>query len=43
MLFFKNHAENEAAKLNLDIFLFFKKDLHKVKINGQHISLNIFW
>ena len=43
MLLFKNHAENEAAKLDLDIFLFFKIDFHKVKINGQHISLNIFW
>ena len=43
MLFFKNHAENEAAKLDPDIFLFFKRDLHKVKIIDQYISLNMFW
>ena len=30
-IFFKNHAENEAAKLVLDLFLFFKKALYEVK------------
>ena len=31
MLFFKNHAENEAMRLVPDIFLFFRKALDEVK------------
>ena len=29
--FFKNHAENEAGRLDLDLFLFFKKALYELK------------
>ena len=31
MFFFKNHAENERARLFPDLFLFFKKALYEVK------------
>ena len=31
MVFFKNHAENEAMRLVPDIFLFFRKALDEVK------------
>ena len=30
-IFLENHAENEAGRLVPDIFLFFKKALHKVR------------
>ena len=30
-IFFKYHPENEAGRLVPDLFLFFKKALHKVK------------
>ena len=43
MYFFKNHAENEIWKLVLDICLFFKKALNKVKASGQSLSFNIIW
>ena len=42
-IFFKNPAENEAARLVPDLFLFFKKALYKVKAGGQNFSFNIFW
>ena len=42
-IFFKNHAENEAGKIILDLFLFFKKPLYKVRASDQHLSLNIVW
>ena len=38
---FKNHAENDAKRLVLDLFLFFKKALHKLKASGQHFSFDI--
>ena len=41
-VFFKNHAENEAGKLVPDLFLFFKKALYEVRVNGQHHSFNKF-
>ena len=40
--FFKNHAENEAGRLFLDIFLFLKKALYEVKASGLQLNLNIF-
>ena len=43
ILFFKNHTENDAGRLDTDLFLFFKKVLYKVKASGQHFSLNTFW
>ena len=42
MLFFKNHEENEAARLDPDIFLFFKKALYEVKASGLQLDFNIF-
>ena len=38
----KSHAENETGRLVPDLFSFFKKALHKVKISGQHLSFNMF-
>ena len=42
MRFFKIHAENEAGRLILDLFLFFKKALYEVKDSGLQLSVNIF-
>ena len=39
-IFFKYHAENKAGRLVPNLFLFFKKVLHKVKPSGQHLSFN---
>ena len=39
---FKNHAENEAGRLVLHLFLFFKKALCELKAGGLHLSFNIF-
>ena len=33
IFFIKNYAENKARRLVLDLFLFFKKTLYKVKVN----------
>ena len=33
-IFFKNHAEKEAGRLVLDLFLLFKKALYEVKVSG---------
>ena len=41
-IFFKNHAENEAARLVPDLFLFFKKALYKVKAIVLQLDFNIF-
>ena len=41
-IFLKNHAENEAGRLVLDLFFFFKKDLFEVKASVQHLNFNIF-
>ena len=40
--FFKNHVENEAGRLVPNLFLFFKKPLFEVKVNGLQPSFNIF-
>ena len=40
--FFQSHAENEAGRLVLDLFLFFKKTLYEVKASGLRLSFNIF-
>ena len=39
----KNHGENETGRLVPDLFLFFKKTLHKVKASGEYLMFNIFW
>ena len=36
-----NHAENDVGRLVLDLFLFFRKVLCKIKASGQHFSFNI--
>ena len=41
-IFLKNHAENEAARVVPDLFLFFKKPLSEVKASGLQLSFNIF-
>ena len=41
ILFFRNHAKNEAGKLVLDLFLFFKKALDEVRASGLQLSFNI--
>ena len=43
MFLFKNNAEKELGRLVLDLFLFFKKALYKVKGSAQRFSFNIFW
>ena len=40
IVFFRNHAENEAGRLVTD--LFFKKVLNEVKASGLLLSFNIF-
>ena len=42
MLLFKNHAQNEASRLALDLFLLFKKALYQGKTSGLQLSFNIF-
>ena len=34
MLFFKDHAENEAGRLVPDLFLFFKNSFYEIKASG---------
>ena len=41
ILFFKNHAENEAGRLVPDLLLF-KRALYEVKACGLHLCFNIF-
>ena len=41
-MFFKNYAENEATRLVLDFFLFFKKALFEVKASALQLSFNTF-
>ena len=43
MFFFENHEENNLGRLVLDLFLFFKIALYKVKAGGEHLSFNMFW
>ena len=42
ILFFENHAENEARELVPDLFSFFKKALYEVKVSGLQLSFNKF-
>ena len=42
-IFLKNYAQNEAGRLVLDLFLFFKKAKCEVKAGGLQFSFNIFW
>ena len=42
-IFLQKSSRNVAGWLIPDLFLFFKTALCKVKANGQHCSLNIFW
>ena len=41
--FFKSHGENDVRRLVPNLFLFFKKTIHKIKASGQHLSFYIFW
>ena len=41
-IFIKNHAENEARRLVPGFFLFFKKDLRKIKASGLQLGFTIF-
>ena len=34
MILFKNHVGNEAWRIVLDVFLFFKRALHEVEASG---------
>ena len=43
IVFFRNHAENEAGRLVPDLFFIFLKNLYKVKASGQHLSFKIIW
>ena len=38
ILFFKNHAENEAGRIVPDLFLFFGKALYEAKSSGVQLS-----
>ena len=38
----ENHAENEAEKLDPDLFLFFKEALQELKEVSLQLSFNIF-
>ena len=40
IFFFKTHAEKKASRIVLDLGLFFKKALYKVKSTDQHLSFN---
>ena len=42
-IFLQKYAENMVGRLVLDLFLFFKKALYKLKAINQHFGLNIFW
>ena len=42
ILFFKNHAENEAGRLVPDRFLFLKKAFYEVNTSDLQLSFNIF-
>ena len=39
---FKNHVQNEAGRIVLDLFLFFRKALYPVKASDLQLSFNIF-
>ena len=41
IFFFKIHAENEADKLVPDLFLLFKKALHKLEASCMQLSFKI--
>ena len=41
-IFFKNHEENEAGRLVLDLLLLSKKALYEVKTSCQYLNFNIF-
>ena len=40
---FKNHLQNEAARLVPDLFLFLKNVLYKIKVSVIQLSFNILW
>ena len=42
IIFFKNHAQNEAGRLVPDFFSFLKKLSYKATARGLQISFNIF-
>ena len=42
MFFFKNHAENKAARLVSDLLWLFKKSLNETKASGQQLNFDNF-
>ena len=42
IIFFKNHAENETARLIPDLFFFKKKALYEVNASRLQLNFNIF-
>ena len=40
-IFLKNHAENEAGRQVTELFLFFRKSLHKAKESGLQLGFTI--
>ena len=42
LIFFKNHAENEAGRIVPDLSLFFKRVLYEIKASGLQLSFNIY-
>ena len=39
--FFKSHAEKEAERIALDLFLFFKKTSYEVRTNDLQLSISL--
>ena len=42
MFSLKNNAENDAGRLDSELFLFLKKVLYEVKVSGLQLSFNIY-
>ena len=42
MFIFKNHVENEAGRLALELFLYFRKTLYEAIASGLWLSFSIF-
>ena len=42
-IFFKNHAGNDAGKLDIYFYLYYKNALDKVKASCRHFCFEILW
>ena len=42
-IFFKNHAENDAGKLDIYFYLYYKNALDEVKASCRHFCFEILW